>query len=251
MLVAFFLLTAMLYASVGFGGGSTYNALLILSNTDYTLIPIIALSCNILVVSGNSIKFYKHGLIPWRFTIFSILISMPFAWLGGNTVINKESFTAILGIALLLSGGLMLLRQKEVLLPSKWLETSLGRFITSITSLLVGYTSGLVGIGGGIFFSPILHLSKALPTRNISAFASIFILLNSISGLLGQLMKDGNQNITLIFLEYAWLLLAVFIGGQIGLHLNIKVFQPILIRRFTALLIIYVSCRMLLLSLVN
>ena len=251
MLVAFFLLTAMLYASVGFGGGSTYNALLILSNTDYTLIPIIALSCNILVVSGNSIKFYKHGLIPWRFTIFSILISMPFAWLGGNTVINKESFTAILGIALLLSGGLMLLRQKEVLLPSKWLETSLGRFITSITSLLVGYTSGLVGIGGGIFFSPILHLSKALPTRNISAFASIFILMNSISGLLGQLMKDGNQNITLIFLEYAWLLLAVFIGGQIGLHLNIKVFQPILIRRFTALLIIYVSCRMLLLSLVN
>ncbi|MDC0186076.1 sulfite exporter TauE/SafE family protein [Gammaproteobacteria bacterium] len=251
MLVAFFLLTAMLYASVGFGGGSTYNALLILANTDYTLIPIIALSCNILVVSGNSIKFYKHGLIPWRFTIFSILISMPFAWLGGNTVINKESFTAILGIALLLSGGLMLLRQKEILLPSKWLETSLGRFITSITSLLVGYTSGLVGIGGGIFFSPILHLSKALPTRNISAFASIFILMNSISGLLGQLMKDGNQNITLIFLEYAWLLLAVFIGGQIGLHLNIKVFQPILIRRFTALLIIYVSCRMLLLSLVN
>ena len=250
-MAAFFLLTAILYAAVGFGGGSTYSALLILANTDYTLIPIIALSCNILVVSGNSIKFYKHGLIPWRFTIYAILISMPFAWLGGNTVINKESFTAVLGIALLLSGSLMLLRQKEVLLPSKWLETSLGRFITSITSLLVGYTSGLVGIGGGIFFSPILHLSKALPTRNISAFASIFILMNSISGLLGQLMKDGNQNITLIFLEYAWLLLAVFIGGQIGLHLNIKVFQPILIRRFTALLIIYVSCRMLLLSLVN
>ena len=250
-MAAFFLLTAILYAAVGFGGGSTYSALLILANTDYTLIPIIALSCNILVVSGNSIKFYKHGLIPWRFTIYAILISMPFAWLGGNTVINKESFTAVLGIALLLSGSLMLLRQKEVLLPSKWLETSLGRFITSITSLLVGYLAGLVGIGGGIFFSPILHLSKALPTRNISAFASVFILMNSISGLLGQLMKDSNQNITLIFLEYGWLLLAVFIGGQIGSQLNIKVFQPILIRRFTALLVIYVSCRMLLLSLVN
>ena len=250
-MAAFFLLTAILYAAVGFGGGSTYSALLILANTDYTLIPIIALSCNILVVSGNSIKFYKHGLIPWRFTIYAILISMPFAWLGGNTVINKESFTAVLGIALLLSGSLMLLRQKEVLLPSKWLETSLGRFITSITSLLVGYLAGLVGIGGGIFFSPILHLSRALPTRNISAFTSVFILMNSISGLLGQLMKDSNQNITLIFLEYGWLLLAVFIGGQIGSQLNIKVFQPILIRRFTALLVIYVSCRMLLLSLVN
>ena len=250
-MVASFLLTAILYAAVGFGGGSTYNALLILANTDYTLIPIVALSCNILVVSGNSIKFYRHGLIPWRFTIYAILISMPFAWLGGNTVINKESFTTVLGIALLLSGGLMLLRQKEVLLPSKWLETSLGRFITSITSLFVGYLAGLVGIGGGIFFSPILHLSKALPTRNISAFASIFILMNSISGLLGQLMKDSNQNITLIFLEYGWLLLAVFIGGQIGSQLNIKVFQPILIRRFTALLVIYVSFRMLLLSLVN
>ena len=250
-MVASFLLAAILYAAVGFGGGSTYNALLILANTDYTLIPIVALSCNILVVSGNSIKFYRHGLIPWRFTIYAILISMPFAWLGGNTVINKESFTTVLGIALLLSGGLMLLRQKEVLLPSKWLETSLGRFITSITSLFVGYLAGLVGIGGGIFFSPILHLSKALPTRNISAFASIFILMNSISGLLGQIMKDSNQNITLIFLEYGWLLLAVFIGGQIGSQLNIKVFQPILIRRFTALLVIYVSFRMLLLSLVN
>ena len=250
-MIASFLSTAILYAAVGFGGGSTYNALLILVNIDYTLIPIIALSCNILVVSGNSIKFYKNGLIPWRFTIYAILISMPFAWLGGNTIINKESFMAVLGIALLLSGGLMLLRQKEVLLPSKWLETSLGRFITSITSLLVGYLAGLVGIGGGIFFSPILHLSKALPTRNISAFASVFILMNSISGLLGQLMKDSNQNITLIFLEYGWLLLAVFIGGQIGSQLNIKVFQPILIRRFTALLVIYVSCRMLLLSLVN
>jgi len=61
-------------------------------------------------------------------------------------------------------------------------------------------------------------------------------------------MKDDNQNTTFIFLEYGWLLLAVFIGGQIGSQLNIKVFQPILIRRFTALLIIYVSCRMLLLS---
>ena len=142
-MIASFLLTAILYAAVGFGGGSTYNALLILANTDYTLIPIIALSCNILVVSGNSIKFYKHGLIPWRFTIYAILISMPFAWLGGNTVINKESFTAVLGIALLLSGSLMLLRQKEVLLPSKWLETSLGRFITSITSLLVGYLAAV------------------------------------------------------------------------------------------------------------
>ena len=243
-----FLLTAILYAAVGFGGGSTYNALLILANTDYTLIPIIALSCNILVVSGNSIKFYKHGLIPWKFTIYAIIISMPFAWLGGNTTINKESFTAVLGAALLLSGGLMLLRQKEVLLPSKWLETSLGRIVTSIVSLLVGFLAGLVGIGGGIFFSPILHLSKALPTKNISAFASIFILMNSISGLLGQLMKDNNQNTTFIFLEYGWLLLAVFIGGQMGSQLNIKVFQPILIRRFTALLIIYVSCRMLLLS---
>ncbi|MBT5216296.1 MAG: sulfite exporter TauE/SafE family protein [Gammaproteobacteria bacterium] len=238
----------MLYAAVGFGGGSTYNALLILANTDYTLIPIIALSCNILVVSGNSIKFYKHGLIPWKFTIYAISISMPFAWLGGNIAISKEFFTTVLGVTLLLSGGLMLLRQKEVLLPSKWLETSLGRILNCIVSLLVGFLAGLVGIGGGIFFSPILHLSKALPTRNISAFTSVFILMNSISGLLGQFMKSSSHNLTLVFFEYGWLLLAVFVGGQIGSQLNIKVFQPILIRRFTALLVIYVSFRMLLLS---
>ena len=91
-----FLITAFLYATVGFGGGSTYNALLLLNNVDYNLIPKIALTCNIIVVTGSSIRYYKENLIPWKITIPLIMVSIPFSLLGGSISINKETFLLIL-----------------------------------------------------------------------------------------------------------------------------------------------------------
>tara|TARA_B100001029_G_scaffold174924_1_gene175644 strand:+ start:131 stop:883 length:753 start_codon:yes stop_codon:yes gene_type:complete len=245
-LISAFLITAFLYASVGFGGGSTYNALLILYNVDYLLIPKIALTCNLIVVIGGTIRYQLNNLIPWKKVLPLIIFSAPFAWIGGRLPIDKELFLAILGISLLISGILLLIRKEEIENFSKSVNSKIGIFLYSIMSVLIGLISGLVGIGGGIFLSPILHLTKTIPSMNIAAISSVFIFVNSIAGLSGQFMKDNNTNLINEFVEYYWLFFAVLIGGSIGTYLGIKTFHPKIVRRLTAILVIYVSLRILL-----
>ena len=245
-LISAFLITAFLYASVGFGGGSTYNALLILYNVDYLLIPKIALTCNLIVVIGGTIRYQLNNLIPWKKVLPLIIFSAPFAWIGGRLPIDKELFLAILGTSLLISGILLLIRKEEIENFSKSVNSKIGIFLYSIMSVLIGLISGLVGIGGGIFLSPILHLSKTIPSMNIAAISSVFIFVNSIAGLSGQFMKDNNTNLKNEFVGYYWLFFAVLIGGSIGTYLGIKTFHPKIVRRLTAILVIYVSLRILL-----
>ena len=245
-LISAFLITAFLYASVGFGGGSTYNALLILYNVDYLLIPKIALTCNLIVVIGGTIRYQLNNLIPWKKVLPLIIFSAPFAWIGGRLPIDKELFLAILGISLLISGILLLIRKEEIENFSKSVNSKIGIFLFSIMSALIGFVSGLVGIGGGIFLSPILHLTKTIPSMNIAAISSVFIFVNSIAGLSGQFMKNNNTNLINEFVGYYWLFFAVLIGGSIGTYLGIKTFHPKIVRRLTAILVIYVSLRILL-----
>ena len=245
-LISAFLITAFLYASVGFGGGSTYNALLILYNVDYLLIPKIALTCNLIVVIGGTIRYQLNNLIPWKKVLPLIIFSAPFAWIGGRLPIDKELFLAILGTSLLISGILLLIRKEEIENFSKSVNSKIGIFLFSIMSALIGFVSGLVGIGGGIFLSPILHLTKTIPSMNIAAISSVFIFVNSIAGLSGQFMKDNNTNLINEFVGYYWLFFAVLIGGSIGTYLGIKTFHPKIVRRLTAILVIYVSLRILL-----
>ena len=245
-LISAFLITAFLYASVGFGGGSTYNALLILYNVDYSLIPKIALTCNLIVVIGGTIRYQLNNLIPWKKVLPLIIFSAPFAWIGGRLPIDEELFLAILGISLLISGILLLIRKEEIENFSKSVNSKIGIFLYSIMSVLIGLISGLVGIGGGIFLSPILHLTKTIPSMNIAAISSVFIFVNSIAGLSGQFMKDNNTNLINEFVGYYWLFFAVLIGGSIGTYLGIKTFHPKIVRRLTAILVIYVSLRILL-----
>ena len=245
-LISAFVLTAFLYASVGFGGGSTYNALLILYNVDYLLIPKIALTCNLIVVIGGTIRYQLNHLIPWKKVLPLIIFSAPFAWIGGRLPIDKELFLIILGISLLISGVLLLIRKEEIENFSKSVNSKIGIFLYSIMSVLIGLISGLVGIGGGIFLSPILHLSKTIPSMNIAAISSVFIFVNSIAGLSGQFMKNNNTNLINEFVGYYWLFFAVLIGGSIGTYLGIKTFHPKIVRRLTAILVIYISLRILL-----
>ena len=245
-LISAFLITAFLYASVGFGGGSTYNALLILYNVDYLLIPKIALTCNLIVVIGGTIRYQLNNLIPWKKVLALIIFSAPFAWIGGRLPIDKELFLIILGISLLISGVLLLIRKEEIENFSKSVNSKIGIFLYSIMSVLIGLISGLVGIGGGIFLSPILHLTKTIPSMNIAAISSVFIFVNSIAGLSGQFMKNNNTNLINEFVGYYWLFFAVLIGGSIGTYLGIKTFHPKIVRRLTAILVIYVSLRILL-----
>ena len=110
ILAGLFFLVAIAYASVGFGGGSTYNALLILSGMDYRLVPAIALSCNVLVVTGGIYHYSRAGSLSVGQLLPFIVLSVPMAWLGGGLLVSEQVFIGLLGLCLLLAAMQMLLR---------------------------------------------------------------------------------------------------------------------------------------------
>jgi uncharacterized protein len=236
-------LTAALYASVGFGGGSTYTALLTLSGTDFTVLPAISLICNIIVVTGGSIRFARAGEVDWKRVIPLVAVSAPLAWMGGLTPIGEPAFKLVLAISLLAAG--LLLVQKEPSGSSRPLRTrSTGFDIAAGAG--TGYLAGLVGIGGGIFLAPILHLTHWGSARRIAATASIFILINSIAGLAGQMMKLAQTGNGIAAVWHYWpLMIAVLIGGQLGSFAALRLLSQSVVRRATAILILYVAGQLL------
>lgn len=235
-----FLLTATLYSSVGFGGGSTYLALLLLWNTPYTIFPILALACNIAVVSGNSFNYIRNGHFNKSLLIPYLIGSIPFAYWGGSLVIDKNIFEIIL-FAVLLSAGILLLFNFKSFGPEKKSYKKIPLYISVSIGSVLGFISGVVGIGGGIFLSPILFLLQAGKPRDIATTASIFILINSVSGFIAQLQKD---HLSIEIVDYWFLILSVVIGGQIGNYLNLKILPSKGLAVLTAILVLFVALRM-------
>ena len=108
-LIPAFFGTALLYASVGFGGGSTYSALLALAGTDYRILPVVSLACNIVVVSGSTIRFAQAGAVPWRGALAVSLVAAPLAFLGGLTPIREALFLTLLGGSLVFAALALLI----------------------------------------------------------------------------------------------------------------------------------------------
>ena len=239
ILPIFFFITAILYSSVGFGGGSTYLALLLIWDTPYYIFPVIALFCNIIVVTGNSVNYIRAGNHNLKLLLPFLIGSIPFAYIGGTLIINKEIFEILLFLVLSVAGILLLINNKEYENKDVTVK-KLNIFISVIIGSLLGLISGIVGIGGGIFLSPILFLLKADKPKNIITTASLFILVNSISGIFGQLTKD---NIINEFVIYWPLFLSVFIGGLIGNYLNLKIFSNRVLALITSFLVIFVAAR--------
>ena len=229
--------TALLYASVGFGGGSTYNALLALAGTDFTVLPIISLSCNILVVSGACIRFARAGQVPWRKALLLALIAAPLAFLGGLTPIREQTFLLTLAVCLIFAG-------LALLLPRPGERDSHPTRLAAWAPLAVaplGYLAGLVGIGGGIFLAPLLHLMRWGQARAIAGTAAAFILVNSIAGIAGQLAKSDGFNRFAAIEGNALLFPAVVVGGLIGSLIGSTRLSPRHLSIATAILILYVG----------
>ena len=235
-----FFVTALIYSSVGFGGGSTYLAILLIWGVPYTIFPVIALVCNIIVVSGNSINFIRSKNINFSLLFPYLIGSIPFAFIGGSITIEKSLFEILLFCVLLVAGIFLLIESKSFnkeQIKINQIPKSLSISIGSI----IGFMSGLVGIGGGIFLSPILFLMKAGYPRHITSSASLFILINSIFGIAGQLTKDQILDQVIIY----WpLFLWVLVGGQIGSVLNIKFLPNKILALLTSFLVIFVAIRM-------
>ena len=182
-------------------------------------------------VTGNlNVKL----LIPY------LIGSIPMSYLGGALIVEKELFEILLFLVLSVAGFLLLLNFKSY--DDK--ESSykkVPKFFSILIGGILGFLSGIVGIGGGIFLSPILFLLRAGRPKHIVTTASLFILINSIFGIIGQLSKN------LILSEitnYWYLLLVVFLGGQIGNYLNLKIFPTRILALITAILVIFVAFRM-------
>lgn len=229
LLVSFFLI-AMIYASVGFGGGTSYLALMAVMAVPFETMRPAALLCNVVVVTGGTWIFYREGLLEirriWPFLVFSV----PMAFLGGYYPIREDAFFRLLGVTLVLAAIALWyydrFRQGRVAVPySRAAGASVGGAI--------GFLSGLVSIGGGIFLSPVLHFLRWEDTRRISALASAFILVNSLSGLAGQVTRSASLDWHLILP----LMAAVFIGGQVGSRWGARKFKSAHIRKVTAFLI--------------
>ena len=235
-----FFIAAILYSSVGFGGGSTYLALLLIWNVPYFIFPVLALSCNIIVVSGNCLNYIRTGNLNVKLLIPYLIGSIPMSYLGGALIVEKELFEILLFLVLSVAGFLLLLNFKSY--DDK--ESSykkIPKFFAILIGGILGFLSGIVGIGGGIFLSPILFLLRAGRPKHIVTTASLFILINSIFGIIGQLSKNS---ILSEITNYWYLLLVVFLGGQIGNYLNLKIFPTRILALITAILVIFVAFRM-------
>ena len=235
-----FIITATLYSSVGFGGGSTYLALLLLWGVPYFIFPLIALCCNIIVVSGNCFNYIRVGNLNLKLLGPYLIGSIPFAYIGGSLPVEKKLFEILLFLVLAVAGLLLLFKFKSY-------DDDEGNYkkvpiiVSIIIGSLLGFISGIVGIGGGIFLSPILFLIRAGKPKHIITAASLFILINSLSGIIGQLTK----NVVLIEISNYWfLLLAVLVGGQLGNFLNLKILPTRILALITAALGLFVAVRM-------
>ncbi len=237
LLAPLFFLTALIYAAAGFGGGSTYTALLALWTDDVAVIPVVALACNIVVVSAGVWRFAREGHVDWRRIWPFFAASVPMAFVGGLLPVPRVVFIGLLSASLFVAGLLLLWQPKaRAGLPPKpyprWLEPLVGG--------LLGLLAGIVGIGGGIYLAPVLHLLRWGSPHAIAGTSAVFILANSLSGLGGQLAKSGSAFGEVLAAH--WLLLpAVLVGGAIGSLLGAKRFDPHWLRVLTGLLILFVS----------
>lgn len=234
-----FFLTALTYSSVGFGGGSTYLAWLVLFSAPYQAMPKIALLCNVVVVSGGLYHHVRAGYLqlgriaPW------IITSVPFAYLGGKTPISEKWFLALLCLSLGVAGIRLFIGAKDGSRedhPAK--RTGATWFFGLILGAALGFLAGLVGIGGGIFLAPLLYFLRWGKAREIAAQSCFFIFVNSLAGLAGQFAKNSGGIDGTFVLP---LILAVLLGGQVGTLMSIKKISLTTLQKITATLVLFVA----------
>ena len=231
-LLFFFAAIAFIYSSVGFGGASSYLSILSLYHFAVPEMKLTALVCNIIVVTGSSILFIRSKQLDFRKLLPIVAVSVPMAYLGGKLKISDNVFFIVLGISLLAAAALLWIKPGG----SEYAKgANNGNYIKDgLTGGAIGFLSGMVGIGGGIFLAPVLNLMKWDTPKKIAATAAVFILVNSISGIVGQLSKSAGQ---VNYMQAGLLGLAVFAGGQAGARIGLKKLNAIAIRRVTALLV--------------
>jgi uncharacterized membrane protein YfcA len=236
LLTAGVFVIALLYSSVGHAGASGYLAVMSLLNLAPTEIKPIALALNILVASIATWQFRRAGHFSWSLFWPFALLSVPCAFLGGYLNLPTRVFKVIVGIVLLVSAVQFLVRP-----PAEGESHPPARAVASVVGAALGLLSGLTGTGGGIFLTPLLIFLRWARTKTAAATSALFILLNSIAGLL------GNLSATQEFPRFgASLLIAAGVGGAIGSYFGSRRFDPQLIKRLLAVVLVIAGLKLVL-----
>lgn len=239
-LIVLFFLVAAFYASAGFGGGSSYLAIMTFFGLSMATLRPVALLCNMVVVSGNLYVYWQSGHLNWRKAAPLVLSGLPFAFLGGYWKLSERHFFILLGFSLLAAATAMWIQNRPALFQSGR-KTPLATGANLSLGGGLGLLAGLTGIGGGIFLAPVLHLIRWDAPKTIAATASLFIFCQSASGLTGQLIHGNAPDWPLILP----LLLAVWLGGQLGVRISVGRFPQHAVRNLTALLVFYAGITIL------
>ena len=247
LIIIFFI--AVLYSSVGFGGGSSYQALFALVGVNHILLRFTSLVCNLAVVSSGTYLFSKKGYLNLKTTLPLTMASVPAAYLGGRVTLAQDHYFILLACVLSIISIILFFHSRppasqrvngsgvEYLTPKIKLNAVHNSFIGGS----LGFLAGLVGIGGGIFLAPILHFIRWDKAKAIAAASSFFILVNSVAGLLGQYSQ---KNPSLPYDTILHCAASVFIGGQIGTRLSIRFFSEAAIKKITAIFVLFVAVRL-------
>ncbi|MGY5851571.1 TSUP family transporter [Salegentibacter sp. F14] len=234
-----FFFIALFYSSVGFGGGSSYLAILSLVLADFYEIRSTALVLNIFVVTIGTLVFIKNDVLKLKLIWPFFVLSIPLAYLGAVIKLSQTTFFLILGGALVMAGIFMILKFLQNKTQTQEFSNPKKIFLGGSIGLL----SGISGIGGGIFLSPVLNLLNWANPRIIASLASVFILVNSLAGLIGLNMAGTfHVNYNLI----VKLIIAVVLGGSLGSYLSNKRFNLKFLGFLTAMLVLYVGLRLVL-----
>jgi uncharacterized membrane protein YfcA len=234
-----FVAIALLYSSAGFGGGSAYLAVLTVAGVSYQVIPQISLLCNIVVTAGGVWHFHRGGHLDFRRVLPFFILSIPPAYAGGHLEVSPVFFNALLGVLLVLAGARMLMpspgesNRRKISTRDQWI-------IGLPLGAVLGFVSGMAGIGGGVFLAPVLVLTGWTTSKQSAAAASLFILVNSVAGLIGHLVKEVHVDLWVIPL-----VAAALVGGQVGSRLGSYHLSSRGVRTLLAAVILVVGIRIL------
>lgn len=238
LLVAFAFLIAFIYASVGHGGASGYLALLSFFAFPHRQIASSALCLNVLVAGIAFYLFAKNGHFSWALVWPFTVSSVPAAFLGGMVRVGPDVYSMLLGMVLIYAAWRLFFSLE----PAAGAPVHLPpRLPAAVIGFAIGLLSGIVGVGGGIFLSPLLLLLGWCGAKPAAAASAFFILVNSLAGVAGRVSAGNFEGNSFL----AALLIAAALGGQAGARLGARNFSPLWLRRILAAVLVLASVKLL------
>ena len=230
-------LIAFLYSSVGHGGASGYLAVMAIVGIAPPLMKSSALIMNLAVSLFSFYGFYRAGFFKWKLFLPFAIASIPMAYLGGTMTLSDSIYKKILAVCILISIARLLYQFKQEEIENREIPIWAGLMAGGV----IGLISGMIGIGGGIILSPLMLLMKWSKLKETAAVSALFIFVNSLSGLYGQMMKGGFQ----IPENLQWAILATILGGLLGSYFGSQKFNLPTLRYLLALGLVIASAKLI------